>query len=149
MPQRNGHADKILRKMARIRDALDGDFQGVVREARTLRTWHYYLRRYPLLSVVAAFGVGYFLVPRRLEINAPDEKTLAKLARKRKLVIQPRPEREAPRGLLAGAFNFLFSLAVNGALTYTGQYVGRILDAASGTDPTAGTASHAVTNDAS
>jgi hypothetical protein len=114
--------------MARIRDALDGDFEDVVREARTLSTWHYYLRRYPLLSVAASFSLGYLLVPRRLEIQAPSEKTLEKLARKHRLVIQPRPAVEAPSGLLSGAFNFLFRLALSGGLTYLGQYLGRIFD---------------------
>jgi len=141
MPQRNGHADAIRRQMARIRDALDGDVEGVAREARTLSSWHYYLRRYPLLSMAAAFAVGYLIVPARVEIRAPDEKTLTKLARKRKLVIQPRSDQEPPRGLLSGAFNFLFGLAVNGVLTWAGQYLAGLLDREhAGSQPSAGEA---------
>lgn len=125
----NGRTEEICRRMASIRDDLDRDLDGMMHEARTLSSWRYYLNRYPLVGVAASIVVGYAVVPRRVEVNAPDAKSLEKLAKKHRLVVQTKPDREPKGGVVGGAFNFLFGLATRGAMAYLGHQLVGMLDA--------------------
>jgi hypothetical protein len=114
--------------MAYIRRELNEDMQQVVRSARTLADWHYSIRTYPWPCVGVAALLGYLVVPRRLEIHSPDEKTLEKLAKKHRLVIDEQPKPKTKSGPIAAAFSFVAALALKQATTLLGQQVAMIFE---------------------
>jgi hypothetical protein len=118
---------QIRHSMAYIRRELNDDMQQVVKSARTLADWHYYLRNYPWACVGVAAVLGYLVVPRKLEIHSPDEKTIEKLAKKHRLVIdEPKPKSKT--GPVAAAFSFVAALALKQATTLLGQQVAMIFE---------------------
>ena len=55
----------IQRRMAQIRRDLFRTVDEIGDQARQLRDWRYYLRRYPWFFAATAAGVGYLAVPAR------------------------------------------------------------------------------------
>ena len=116
---------EIREEMARIRCDLHDDVEGVVENARVISDWRYYPAAYPWAAVAAAAGLGYMIVPRRVQIVSPDPEVLERLARKQKLVVAPPKAVRERKGLGSQAFSFLASLAVRGLLAYLGQQAGK------------------------
>lgn len=120
-------AQQIRKTMAVIRRELDDDLDHVEQSARTLMDWRYYIKNYPWACVGVAAAIGYFVIPRRLEINSPDPKTLEKLARDRHLVVEQKPEAEAKGGLLGGAFSFISGLILKTAMAQVGAQLASLM----------------------
>lgn len=121
-------ANQIRQRMAYIRRELDQDMENVERDARTLLNWRYYINSYPWASVGIAAAVGYLVVPRKLEIQTPDPKTLEKLARDRHLVVEQKPKAEAKGGLIGTAFSFISGIVLKTAMVQLGHQLASILD---------------------
>lgn len=119
--------EQLRRRMAGIRRDMDIELEGVVENAKTLTNWKYYLSRYPWLSIGAAAVVGYLIVPKKVAVTQPDAHTLAKLAKRRKLVVEPKHRAQPKQGLVAGAFNFMFGLAAKSALAWLGHQAAEMM----------------------
>jgi len=119
-------ADDIRREMDSIRADMHVDMDGLVTNARHLTDWKHYVRSFPWASLGVATAIGYFAVPRRLEIQSPDAETLEKLARENRLVVQHSPQGEEKRGLLVSLANLLGNMAVRAGVAYVGQQTGRM-----------------------
>jgi hypothetical protein len=71
--------------------------------------------------------LGYLVVPKKVEIHSPDPKTLEKLAKKHRLVIdEPKPK--STTGPVAAAFSFVAALALKQVTTLLGQQVAMIFE---------------------
>jgi hypothetical protein len=109
---KNDRAEQIQRSMQLIRRDLDHDFDQVKQSASQLTDWRYYVRNYPWTCVGLAAAIGYIVVPRKLQIQSPDTKTLEKLARKNKLVIESKSSEDDKPGAVKTAVTFLSGLAL-------------------------------------
>jgi hypothetical protein len=117
-------ADRLQQQMAEIRGELYDDVHGIVESARTMSDWRYYVRSYPWACVSAALALGYLAVPQRLQIVSPDVKTLLRLAKKNRLVVDPKPEPSARGGLAAVVLSLVAKTAMQAALSYVGKRTG-------------------------
>ena len=130
-------AKRIQHRMRDIRGQLDHDVSTPVTSAKSIADWRAYVRKYPWICLGGALAIGYFAVPKRVEVRQPDVDTLLKLAEKNKLVVQANPEPQERRGAMHQLLRFATNAAVRGALAYAGHQMGR-LTAESGGEPAAG-----------
>jgi hypothetical protein len=118
-------AEQIREQMAQVRRELNLNYGEVVENARDMADWRYYVRNYPWATLGAAVAVGYLVVPNRVQMISPDAGELLKLARKQKLVVEPKPQAE-PKSTVGGqVFNMMASMLVRGLLAYAGQKMGK------------------------
>jgi hypothetical protein len=118
-------AEEIREQMAQVRRELNINYGGVVENARNMADWRYYVRNYPWATLGAAVAIGYLVVPNRVQMITPDAKELLKLARKQKLVVEPKPQAE-PKSTVGGqVFNMLASMLTRGLIAYAGQKLGK------------------------
>jgi hypothetical protein len=124
--------DEIRRRMAALRNQLEGDVQGVSESARAMSDWRFYVRRFPFAAAGVAAAAGFLLVPRKSEVIVPDADTLAALAKANQVWVKTGAPHasDQPRGLLGG----LVALAVTGAtrlaMTWASQQLKRSFAAA-------------------
>ena len=119
--------DEIRRQMDTIRASLGGEVDGLVSNAQQLVDWRHYVRSFPWGSLGVAAALGYFAVPRRLEITSPDQETLGKLAKNNRLVVKHKPRGEEKRGLLMSVANLTGNMLLRAGLAYAGQQFGKIV----------------------
>lgn len=119
-------ADAIRNRMKHLRRELRDNVQDVVESARTMTDWRVYVRANPWFFAGAAAAAGYLMVPKKVEIVRPDPQTLLKLAKKEKLVVEPkqRPQRRA--GLSTLLFDMAANAIMRGAIAYVGQQLGKV-----------------------
>ncbi len=138
----------IRGKMDFIRHKLDDDVTHVKQSAKTLSNWKYYVKKYPWVCLGAAAAVGYLVVPRKLQIQTPDAKTLEKLARKNRLVVENKPKAQAQSGAIGAAFTFLSGLALRTAAAHVGSHLASVVNQKQNSDSraqeTADSANHSV-----
>lgn len=123
----DGRAQEIRRAMYQLRQELDEDVHQVKESAATLTNWKHYFKNYPWASMGVAAVVGYLVVPRRLEIQSPDAATIAKLAKKNRLVVEHQPKNQAKTGVFQTAFAFLSSLAIKAVTTQIAHHLANSL----------------------
>lgn len=58
-------ADQIRKEMAQIRLDMHHDVAGVIKEAESVFDWRSYIRNAPWVSMGAALGLGYLIVPKK------------------------------------------------------------------------------------
>lgn len=119
-------ADAIRREMDTIRANLGSDVDGLMSNAQQLTDWRHYVRQFPWPSLGAVLALGYFAVPRKLEIVSPDEKTLRKLAKHNRLVVEHQPRGEEKRGLLMSLANLTGNMLLRAGIAYVGQQAGKV-----------------------
>ena len=128
-----GEADELRAQMAGVRAAMDGNVQEIVvnahalaEDARKLTDWRYYVKAAPWGTVGAAVALGYFLVPRRVEIVSPDADQLVKLAKRHQLVVEADPQGEAKKeGPAQTVMTMLANAALRAATAYVSQQAGK------------------------
>ena len=132
----NDQAQEIRRQMDHIRRDMRVEMDDIVQNARVLSDWRFYVRSYPWVCLAAAAGLGYMVVPRRLEVVSPDATTLEQLAKKHRLVVKPDTEPQEKKSMVNKLVTFAASMALRGALAYAGQAVGKFVgtEAAAATD---------------
>lgn len=114
--QANGdRAEQIQRTMKVIRHEIDKDVDQVKHSVSTFTSWQHYIKKYPLTCAGVATAIGYAIVPRKLEIQSLDLKTLEKLARKNHAVIEEKPNKKTDHGAVRTAMTFLAGLALKAA----------------------------------
>ncbi len=121
-------AQQIRRTMAMIRRELNADVDQVEKSARTLLDWRYYVNNYPWACVGVAAAVGYLAVPRKVEIHQPDPKTIEKLARNHRLVVEQKPKAEAKAGLVGAAFSLISGLVLKTAMAQLGNQLAGLME---------------------
>ena len=119
--------ERIRREMEHLRGELHHEYGAIVRGAKVLTDWHYYVRTFPWACLGAAAALGFLAVPRRLEVMSPDADTLAKLAKQNRLVVEPQPRTQARSGVMASLLTLAANAALRAALAYAGQQSGKIL----------------------
>lgn len=128
-----GEADELRAQMAGVRAAMDGNVQEIVvnahalaEDARKLTDWRYYVKSAPWGTVGAAVALGYFLVPRRVEIVSPDADQLVKLAKRHQLVVDADPQGETRKeGAAQTVMTMLANAALRAATAYVSQQAGK------------------------
>jgi len=125
---KHDRAEQIRRSMKEIRRDLDDDVHHVKQSANTLTNWRYYIKNHPWACVGVATAIGYFVVPRKMNIQNIDAKTIEKLARKNRLVVEHKPKAQAKNGLMRGAFTFLTGLALKAATAQMIQQFAAVMD---------------------
>ncbi|MFG0295580.1 MAG: hypothetical protein ACF8PG_06705 [Maioricimonas sp. JB045] len=128
-------AYEIRNRMERIRTRLDGDVDGLMTNAQRLADWRYYVRAYPWASLAVVAAVGYFAVPRRVEITSPDAETLERLARKNRLVVKHAPRGEEKKSLVGSVANMVGNTLLRAGIAYMGQQAGRVLGEQAASSP--------------
>jgi hypothetical protein len=119
-------AAEIQDRMREIRGKLPGEVAGIVESARQLTDWKHYVRTFPWGSLAAAAAAGYMAIPRKLEVIRPSAEELLKLARKEKLIIEPKhPAQEKP-GLVESALQLTGNMLLRAGLAYMGQKAGKV-----------------------
>jgi hypothetical protein len=83
-------AELIQRRMAQVRRDLGHTVDEISDQARQLRDWRYYLRRYPWLFAAAATAAGYLVVPARPRVVRVDAGAAAALGGERRLPVEAR-----------------------------------------------------------
>ena len=116
-------ANDLRRQMSTIRANLGGEVSGLISNAQQLTDWRHYVRSFPWGSLAVATAIGYFAVPRKLEISSPDPETLEKLAKDHRLVVQHTPKGEEKRGVMSSVANVAGNAILRAALAYAGQQV--------------------------
>ena len=69
-------ADDICRRMEAVRRTAGEEVETIVRSARTLSDWRYYVKNHPFLLAGAAAGLGFLLIPKKKSPSptfAPDD----------------------------------------------------------------------------
>jgi hypothetical protein len=113
--------------MAAVRSTLDENVHELVENARTLTDWRYYVKSAPWGAVGAAAAIGYFVVPRRIQIVQPDAEEIAKLAKKHQIVVEHKAKAEAKQGGPAQLVMTMLANAMLRAVTaYASQQAGKI-----------------------
>ena len=128
-------ADDLRRSMAKIRQRLHQDMQGVVAGAEAASDWHHYVRLYPFAFLGAAFAAGYFVVPRkRRSVSATAEEaadaavakvagTVKKAADKAaEAAPEPRKKKEG-KGLIGMGLALLGPFLLRAGQSYAMNYV--------------------------
>lgn len=117
---------EIQDRMREIRGKLPGEVAGIVESARQLTDWKHYVRTFPWGSLAAAAAAGYMAIPRKLEVIRPSAEELLKLAKREKLIIEPKhPAQEKP-GLLESAMQLAGNTLLRAGLAYVGQQAGKV-----------------------
>lgn len=125
-------AELLRQRMHEVRNDLDDDVSGIVKNAKTLADWKHYVKSFPWASMAATAALGFALVPKKLQVIRPDAETLEKLAKKNLLVVTTEPKAQAKaeqqqKGLLSTLAAFAGTLALKGAASYL---TGRVAQAA-------------------
>ncbi|MHB8903468.1 MAG: hypothetical protein ACYC6Y_32285 [Thermoguttaceae bacterium] len=128
----NETAESIQRRMEALRCRLDEDVDEVVDTARQYADWRFYVRSYPWACAALALGLGYMVVPRRVEVSSPDVGTLLELAKRNKLVVEAQPAPQVRNRAANQLFGYLMGAAARAAAAYLGQKVGGISGLAAG-----------------
>lgn len=135
MAETNGaDADDIRSEMANVRNALDGNvhqlvdnMHELVEGARNLTDWRYYVKAAPWGAVGAAAAIGYFIVPRKLQIVSPDADEIAKLAKRHQIVVEHSAKAQAKQGGPAQLVMTMLANAMLRAVTaYASQQAGKV-----------------------
>ena len=119
-------SDDIRRQMADLRSQMDDEVDQVIENAHTLGDWKFYVRKYPWWCLAGAAVVGYAVVPRRLELIAPDADALAELAERNRLVIKSRPDAH-PAKATSNWKSTLMRTVMRTAISYAGRRLGEFL----------------------
>jgi hypothetical protein len=113
--------------MARIRLRAQGKAVRLTLETRQFLDWKHYVKLFPWGAVAVAAAVGYFVVPRRLNVTRPEPRDLAELARHNRIVIAPQPQVQPQRaGLIAAAAGLIGNLLLRAGMAYATQHLGRL-----------------------
>ncbi|MCA9077888.1 MAG: hypothetical protein KDA93_22865 [Planctomycetaceae bacterium] len=126
-PDEQQSAYAIRHEMDRIRGNLPADVDGLMSNAQQLVDWRHYVQTYPWASLGVATALGYFAVPRKLEIQSPDAETLEKLAKENRLVVQHSPKGEEKKGVMVSMANLMGNMLLRAGMAYVGQQIGRVL----------------------
>jgi hypothetical protein len=119
-------ADEIRAELRRTRGRLIVDATAVAGGARELADWRYYVRRYPWAALGVAGALGYLAIPRRLEIMSPDAKTLERLAKKNKLVIESKPPAAQKTSLMDTLLTMTGNVLFRAGTAYAAQKIGKL-----------------------
>tara|TARA_R110002095_G_scaffold215072_1_gene208410 strand:- start:1056 stop:1481 length:426 start_codon:yes stop_codon:yes gene_type:complete len=101
--------------MRDIRSDLDNDVHQLKQSASKLTNWRHYIKNHSWACVGVAAAIGYLVVPRKLNLQSVDAKTIEKLAGKNRLVVEHNSKSQAKKSLIRGAFTFLSGLALRTA----------------------------------
>ena len=120
-------ADALRLEMANVREALDENVDDLVENARNLADWRYYVKAAPWGAIGAAAALGYFAVPRRVQIVSPDADEIARLARRHQIVVEHKAKAEARQG---GPTQLVMTMIANALLraatAYVSQQAGKV-----------------------
>lgn len=141
-PVNNGQisANEIRAELQRTRGRLLAEASAVAGGARELADWRYYVRRYPWAALGVAGALGYLAVPRRLEIMSPDEKTLERLAKRNRLVVEARPPAAQKTNLMDTLLTMTANLLLRAGTAYVGQQLGKLFGETAADPPSRETA---------
>ncbi len=125
--------EAIRREMASVRSNLDENVHELTEnarllaeDARNLTDWRYYVKAAPWGAVGAAAAIGYFIVPRRIQIVQPDADEIAKLAKRHQIVVEHKAKAEAKQGGPAQLVMTMLANAMLRAVTaYASQQAGK------------------------
>ena len=123
----NSKTAEICRQMNEVRCNLGDEVEEIVGSARQLADWRYYLRKYPWLCLAGAAALGYFVVPKRIEIISPSADALEELSRRNQLVVKSKPEAKPKNSLAAAALAFAANALIRAGIAYVGQNAGKLL----------------------
>jgi hypothetical protein len=112
---KSDRAAQIRHTLKLLRQDIDYDIHQVKRSAAALTKWQYYIKKYPWASIGVAAAIGYLLLPKKKVFQGPDTKTLEKLIRKNRPVLENNPKDETKNGVMRTAFTFLAGLALRAA----------------------------------
>lgn len=128
MPDPNrDDADALRLRMASVRGTLDENVHELVENARNLTDWRYYVKAAPWGAVGAAAAIGYFIVPRKIQIVQPDADEIAKLAKRHQIVVEHAAKAEAKQGGPAQLVMTMLANAMLRAVTaYVSQQAGKV-----------------------
>ena len=124
----------ICNEMQQVRCNMGDDVGEFVQSARTLSDWRYYARKYPWACLAGAAALGFWIVPKRVEIHSPNAAEIEELARRNKLVVKSNPSPQPKNGMGKTLFTLLANAAVRGAIGYLGHNAGRLLGGDSDTE---------------
>lgn len=119
-------AQEIQLRMGAIRAQLGDEVQGIVGNARQMVDWRHYVQAFPWGSLAVAASLGYFAVPRRLEIIRPDKETLEQLAKDNHLVVKHETKGEERPGVVVSLANLAGNMLLRAGIAYVGQQAGKL-----------------------
>jgi hypothetical protein len=126
--------DDIRERMRFVRRAIGEDMDDFVESTKDITDWRSYVKRYPWLCLGAAIAVGYLVVPKRVQILAPDAETLMELAKQKKVVINTTPPQ--PRSdLLKSIFLGATAAVLRTSVAFAGQRLSQIRTASASQPP--------------
>lgn len=117
----------ISQRMEAVRSELGDDVEELVESARMLTDWRHYVRQFPWACMAGAAAIGFFVVPKRIEMISPDADALEELAKRNKLVVKSNPKAQAKSGVSGALFSLLASSAARGAMSYVGHNIGKVM----------------------
>lgn len=118
-------ADAIRERMKLVRHEISDDVDEIVESTRDMTDWRSYVKRYPWVCLGVAVAAGIFVVPKRVSLIAPDADTLLKLAKRKKLVVEPKPKAKAKSGVSGALLSLMTNAALRGGMAYAGQMLGK------------------------
>ncbi len=117
--------DQIVQKMEAVRRELDDDVDEIVENARVMVDWRHYVRTYPWICLGAAVAVGYFIVPRPMQLIRPDTETVLRLAKKNRLLVMP--ESQSKQRVGGTVLSFVTDAVIRSAVGYLGEKIGEMI----------------------
>ncbi len=117
-------AENLRSQMARVRNELTEDVEGIREKVQDLKDWRGFVRRHPWAVAAGAAAVGYLLVPKRARVIYADAETLAEVAQRLPLNVQA-SDRHSP-SLIGGLFRAAGSSVMHGLIAIAGRQLGTI-----------------------
>ena len=118
-------ADAIQFKMLEVRRDLDGDVQEIAEGVRDLVEWRTYVRKYPWVFLGGAFLLGYVIVPRSRNQEAPSPTARAQSLANGEPFMPSSLKRE--HRVLDAVLPFVGNLLMRGVSNFVGIQTERIL----------------------
>lgn len=115
-------AEQIQNQMQQVRTDLRQNVQELVDSAREMTVWQRYVQAYPWTCLGVAAVAGYFIVPSRGRLPAPDAQMLADLVDAQ--VAKQLSEKSKPAGgVMSSMVSGALGMAVNGLLTQGASFL--------------------------
>ena len=125
-PSETTEAESIRQQSHHIRQRLVRRVEGVKDNAQRLLDWRQYVQAHPWAAIGIAAGVGYLLVPQRVQVVRPDSKTLESIEalRDERPLEQPTQPRQSA---LANVLDAAGHMALRTAVVFAGQKLAQAL----------------------
>lgn len=113
-------AEDIRRQMQDLRRSATDEMKEFVDSAKTLTDWRYHVKHHPWICMGAAVALGYFVVPRKRQVENAEARELAALLKKYNVGVTTQPQPPS-KGIIKSAIGAAIPFIARSALNVAQQ----------------------------